>query len=443
MKKYIEKDSEGNITKESDEWFGSDNLYVKCDICGEYEEYDIATEYNGQTYCETCRDDNLAYCDHCNEWTDASEVSEVNTRYGKEYWCSNCLDDDAFYCEECEEYYDSGYYDSINCHDRTICERCAEYSYRQCDHCGEWEHEDNGHYVEETDEWLCDDCYEELPSSRIRGYHDRPPMVYYNEDGSTTNGEGFKGYGIELEIDHENQSHEDEAVELLDNNMGSHTYYNRDGSLDYGFEIITLPHTRKALLDLKWEETLQGLVKMGYRSHDAGTCGLHLHASRLCFGATEEERTTNIAKVIYFYEYFWEDILRFSRRTASQADRWARKYSGASYGWDNLNTIDDVNTIDKAKEVATRNYGRYFAVNLENYNTIEFRLMRGTLNYDTFRATLDFLMKIVENAPKVQNIENKDEWLDGIEENTINYMKKRKCFGYTNNEETTEQGDEE
>ena len=434
--KYIEKDDEGNIIKESDEWFGADKLYVKCDICGKYEEWEYAIDCDGKIYCDDCRDEYLSYCDHCSEWYLEGNTRMVHTRYGNEFWCDDCLNDDAFYCNECEEYYDSGYYDSITCHDETICSSCAGYSYRQCDNCGEWNHEDDGHYIEETDEWLCDDCYDDLPSTRIRGYHERPPMVYYSEDGSTTDGKGFKGYGIELEIDHENFNHEDEAIELLDYNMSSHTYYNRDGSLNNGFEIITLPHTRKALLDLRWEETLQGLVKMGYRSHDAGTCGLHLHASRLCFGETEEERTVNIAKVIYF----WEDILKFSRRTANQADRWAKRYSGASYGWADSNTIDNVDTIDKAtKVVTTSNYGRYFAVNLENCNTIEFRLMRGTLNYDTFRATLDFLMKIVENAPKVQNIENKDEWLDGIEENTINYMKKRKCFGYSNDSEEEEE----
>lgn len=33
---------------------------------------------------------------------------------------------------------------------------------------------------------------------------------------------------------------------------------------------------------------------------------------------------------------------------------------------------------------------RYYAVNLENWNTIEFRMYRGTLNLSTIMATLQF-----------------------------------------------------
>jgi len=38
--------------------------------------------------------------------------------------------------------------------------------------------------------------------------------------------------------------------------------------------------------------------------------------------------------------------------------------------------------------------GRYKSINLENEHTIEFRLFRGTLNFNTFIASLQFVVSI-------------------------------------------------
>ena len=46
------------------------------------------------------------------------------------------------------------------------------------------------------------------------------------------------------------------------------------------------------------------------------------------------------------------------------------------------------------KNAKDKHLGRYVAVNLENYNTIEFRIFRGTLNYKTFIATLQLIDEI-------------------------------------------------
>ena len=50
----------------------------------------------------------------------------------------------------------------------------------------------------------------------------------------------------------------------------------------------------------------------------AGTCGLHVHVSRLAFGETEEQQDTAIARVLYFFEKHWEELLKFSRRVPQE-----------------------------------------------------------------------------------------------------------------------------
>jgi hypothetical protein len=217
--------------------------------------------------------------------------------------------------------------------------------------------------------------------------------------------------------------------------VDKHLYYNRDGSLgNNGFEIISLPHTEKALYEINWEEVLRQLIGNGFTSHNNKRCGLHMHVSRQLFGETEEERTNNIAKMVMFYEIFWEDIRRFSRRTESQVNSWARRYCE-----------DSTPTEDNCKSIAgSRSNGRYRAVNLNNAQTVEFRIMRGSLKYSTFMATLDFLITTAKNSLYIDwnNINDKNAWLEGINDTTIEYMKTRNCFGYTNNQEV-EEGDEE
>lgn len=70
-----------------------------------------------------------------------------------------------------------------------------------------------------------------------------------------------------------------------------------------------------------------------------------------------------IARILYFFEKNWEELLKFSRRTQHQLDQWA-----ARYGYKD----QPKELLDHAKKSA--HAGRYTSVNLTNKNTIEFRI---------------------------------------------------------------------
>ena len=78
--------------------------------------------------------------------------------------------------------------------------------------------------------------------------------------------------------------------------------------------------------------------------------------------------------------------MRFSRRTESQMSRWA-----ARYGYKNK----PKEILDHAKSSGDN---RYTCVNITNWNTIEFRMFRGTLKYNTLIATLELVNQICEYA---------------------------------------------
>ncbi len=101
-------------------------------------------------------------------------------------------------------------------------------------------------------------------------------------------------------------------------------------------------------------------------------------------------------------------------------NRWA-----ARYGYENSPKA----IMDKAK----KNYGHYVAINLCNYHTIEFRLFRGTLKYNTLIATLELVNKICELAVLMDDNEiaklSWSEFVAGIKKTElIQYLKERTLY---------------
>ena len=140
--------------------------------------------------------------------------------------------------------------------------------------------------------------------------------------------QGLRHFGVELEID-EGGTVNSNAEKLLDiaNANAENLYIKTDGSLDEGLELVTHPMTLEYHLnEMPWESYSVKHKAWGISAMPAGTCGLHVHISRLAFGCTYEQQEAAIARVLYFVEKFWAELLRFSRRTQSQMNRWAARY---------------------------------------------------------------------------------------------------------------------
>jgi hypothetical protein len=113
----------------------------------------------------------------------------------------------------------------------------------------------------------------------------------------------------------------------IGNSDNENIYIKQDGSLDDGFEIVSHPmsldyHTRK----MPWKDVLQKAISMNYRSHKTTTCGYHLHIGRDGLGDDYDTQETTISNILYFTEKHWDEMLRFSRRSEAQINRWASRY---------------------------------------------------------------------------------------------------------------------
>ena len=126
---------------------------------------------------------------------------------------------------------------------------------------------------------------------------------------------------------------------------------------------------------------------------------------------------------MFLVENFWHELLRFSRRTQSQLERWAARYGRKDEPQDVLRS-------------AKGSYNRHTCVNLTPSQTIEFRIFRGTLKYNTIIATLQLVETICDVAAVLSDDEVKgltwSEFVSRLYEDTtpelIQYLKERRLY---------------
>lgn len=358
-------------------------------------------------------------CANCGDVYPADEMFHV----GDDLLCSDCAGELTILCDECGTriYMDDDEGDDV----RVLCHDCRNHYYTPCDHCGTLIPNDEVYQF--GGESFCRDCYaDNCDEGPIHDYNYTPDLVFH--------GKGLRRFGVELEIDEggELTSHAKRFLDIA-NHSAENLYIKTDGSLDDGLELVTHPMTLDYHLhDMPWEDILHEAKQLGYRSHGAGTCGLHVHISRMAFGCTYETQESCIARLVYFVEKFWPELLRFSRRTQAQLNRWAARYGMKLCPREQLN---------HAKDSCA---GRYTAVNLTNADTIELRLFRGTLKFNTLIATLQMVNHLCKVAISLSDAELQDmswfDFLDCIEEpELIQYLKERRLYV---NEPVTTQNEE-
>ena len=273
------------------------------------------------------------------------------------------------------------------------------------------------HTLYTTDGSMCKGCFD-VTYKQLGYYHDHKGHLAKcfddNNNAVPFDSKTFKGYGFELETENHKINTSAYYHEIMADLLQGHCYGETDGSLCNGIEIISYPHTKKALFDYDFKNIFNKLIADGFTSYSNGRCGLHIHASRLLFGDTDEEQDMNISKILYFIYYNWTEFEKFSRR---KIFFYCRK------PLTNISNPDRKQILDRVKE---KNIGRG-ALNINNDSTVEFRLPRGSLNYNTWRATIDFYDCLIKNSKKISwsDINDRDKWLEGIEDNTKNYINKR------------------
>lgn len=257
---------------------------------------------------------------------------------------------------------------------KCYCQECYEEHFSFCPKCDTEFFKKDG--VKTSDNrLLCPSCGR---YQFVTEYHRLYPVIKFF--GNTKD---VPFLGVELEADEggKNDSIAASIVNVMNTNNNIFMWVSSDSSVPHGLEMITQPATLEYHCSIKhkYARLFTMLKNKGFLSHDTSTCGFHVHFNRDFFGDDNFAQQKGIERLLLLVNKFWKEIVIFSRRNNYRIDRYSKKI--------NCNINGYIKHYDKSPV----HDGHYYAINITNNNTIEFRIFRGTLNVNTFIATLQFV----------------------------------------------------
>ena len=290
---------------------------------------------------------------------------------------------DFCFCEDCGEL--TTYDNSINAYDQ----------HRICSHCdgNYYYHEGSGYYVREDDEDYSNEDGDDSYSGSIGDYHSsRRQLGHIPSSFDTRKPRVLLGLELEMEIgkDYDQTERAEHILDKIGHAPDGNKYclLEHDGSISRGFEMVT----GYSGLDLHTRQLEFFKTRLsGAKSHNTSTCGLHVHICK------SDMSLLHASKMVLFINDPDNHALVFAlaRRDSSSFSKihdkandkyWLKDAIKSGEGYDKENK--------KARQLRNLNGDRYEALNFQNPNTVEFRLFRGTLKYETLIACLEFTYQI-------------------------------------------------
>ena len=133
---------------------------MKCNICGGLHPLDEGKIIKGSRHayfvCNDCSPDDYVVCDDCGKLV---EKDRTYTTYANRIICEDCYEsNDYFTCERCGKVVEDCHIVHIQDTEEYVCDDCAEEKYYRCMECGEW-YSGEKIITDSEGQHLCDDCY--------------------------------------------------------------------------------------------------------------------------------------------------------------------------------------------------------------------------------------------------------------------------------------------
>ena len=349
----------------------------------------------GSLFCKE-EGQNLRQCADCGKVYHLSRMKET-----EDGWvCRRCYERHYRVCEHCGRavHYDhgrswivsvrtdSGYFDRD---EMFLCEDCTGHGnfedsdYRMCRYCSDL------YLAEDSTTGMCPRCNRDLDGDIIHRYHYRSDPGYGMKFLGIETREQKPLFGIELEVDKGGENNE-KATRVREKIGKNFVVACHDGSLYNGFELVSCPaNLENHLHIINWKAGMEEARRLGYISHDGGRCGLHVHIDRQFFGGADVQEDTE-AKFFISFRNNLDWIKLFSRRfyyDYCEVNGYERRNDGSADSYGKILYPPDKIWVMEKKQSGNR----HMALNFQPGNTIEIRIFRGTLNYSTFVATLQFV----------------------------------------------------
>ena len=320
-----------------------------------------AAECTNDDYETFLYENDLDKCYYCGEWGYLDDMLYMEC--DDTVVCRYCADKHYVQCSDCGRWISRD--DAIVTADYNyICNDCYCDYYFTCDDCGEVYHIDDSHCID--DYYYCDNCYQDHENSLIIDYHD------FDEDLYVPRGNAANDLymGIELEYDGSKAT----ATYFHDCDIEEVFHFEKDCSVS-GYECISQPCALEYWK--KYSDTLQScLDTLKYDNSTGINTGFHIHLSRDAF-----VDDIAIKSFVAYVNSFKSDFERLAGRLGNH---WCSYDS-------NRTTLDSMNELGF-------NYDRYCAVNTKNYNTIEVRLFKSTMDGSYIINVLQVLSNLVDKV---------------------------------------------
>lgn len=286
--------------------------------------------------------------------------------------CDLC-GDAAHTVEECPDRYcyTCGTYGHLASQRPYNCENCASHahSYDECPQgrhpscsiCGSYYHEPNRHQCGSCGEYghIDRDCCDAMP---VREWSYRPTLQFHG-DGPT-----YLGFELEIEAPRYNRDAYRRGTQIARQEIGDLVYLKSDGSINYGFEMVSHPMAYTWAMDNFPWPALTHLHEIGFRAQS--NCGLHVHVSRAAFSTPSH--LYRWMKLIYRNA---EEVQALARRRNSGYAPFAPSYRRVQK--------------DIAKSpMLGQMQDRYQAINPTNTDTLEVRVFRSSLTPSNVQTAL-------------------------------------------------------
>ena len=215
-------------------------------------------------------------------------------------------------------------------------------------------------------------------------------------------------FGFELEITQDydvngywywnNNKTPEKLADELESYFGDLFVYERDGSIGEGIEIISQPMSLKYYLEN--QDKFKRLLEM-------------------CNEAKYVSVNKTIENMCLIMETYKDEIMKLSGRSIQSINRWCSFETSET---DDLKSIKAV--VKKKNKNGTSNNNRYKVVNTTNKNTVEIRVCRGTLLWESFNARILMMYHLVDiarNYTGLLSFKKLVEWNE--DSNTINELR--------------------
>lgn len=232
----------------------------------------------------------------------------------------------------------------------------------------------------------------------VHGYHHHHGMTPNSAKSSTR---GHK-IGVELEIEFRSR---DQKTKWSNKAKSNWFYCERDGSLNdaTGVEIITIPMNPKDIKARTTWEPLINYLSNKARSWDSPRCGLHVHVGREILGSNPEQQSETIGKLLYLYHHFVNNTPMntkiFGREHAyNEKDGKTKEGEAVATLGSGVLKLREIKDTLKKGMIDKSSSDRYFDINLQNTNTIEFRKGRGSIKASRIIMVIEYCEMLCKYA---------------------------------------------